>query len=375
MAVTFLTPDDLQSITGRVAALEATHPPVPFDPSALQSSIAALEARVAALEVVPDPDPQPDPQPTELNLQLLGGWRLTGEFSRGQLAIDHAAMRAFVVGHARRNEVYEYKLPAMGVGSDINAYPKVVRTNLIPGWWSSDPNIYANGIIYEGGQLKVAARKFYDTAPPSTTVIKAQDGTQQNINLPRQRFAGFVKSPVGYELGCGGYESGQGSAYGPTLAKLDGTILINHDLTNTWAKRCPREPNYYPSGHVDSWVALEPRDTNGDGVKEGVWACDTVSGGGLRFPHGIYYWAWMGLGDLDYGRQNETFAAPGQNKTYLYRFDPVTYKLIGWKEFGDRKFCGQEISPDGKYVYLIEGNAWASGMHAVDPVLKVYEVK
>lgn len=353
--ISFLQPDDLQPITGQLNALAGAD-------AAFHDQLAALEARVAALEVVPPPPPPP-PTPTELNLQLLGGWRLTGEFSRGHLAIDHATMRAFVVGHAQRNEVNEYKLPAMGVGADVNTYPKVVRTNLIPGFWQGG---YGSGIVWDKTQLKVAPKKFYDTAPPTTTTIYAQDGTTQVVNVPRQRFGGFVKSATGYELGSGGYESGQGFAMGPTLASLDGTKLIDFPQNAAWAGRCPRDPNYWPVG-ADDWTALKPVDG------KGVWACDRVFGGGLRFNHGIYYWCWCGIGDIDYKRQNETFAAT--NKTYLYRFDPVTYKLIDWKEFPIGKVCGQEISPEGKYVYLIEAQAWASGMYKEDPVLKVYEVK
>jgi len=352
MPVTFLTPDDL---------------PTAFDPSAINARLDAIEARIAALEVVPEPPPPPPPPaPAELNLQLIGGWRLTGEFSRGQLAMDHATMRAFVVGHEQRNEVNEYQLPPMGTGVDINTWPKVVKTKTIAGWWQGG---YGSGIVYLGGQLRVAPKTFYDMAPPATTTIFAQDGTTQVVNVPRQRFAGFVKGVGSLELGSGGYESGQGFAMGPTLATMAGEKLIDFPQSTAWDRRCPREPNYWPKG-ADDWTALKPVDG------KGVWACDRVWGGGLRFTHGIYYWCFMGVGDIDYARQNETFAA--ENKTYLYRFDPVTYKLIGWKEWPvntSLRVRGQEISPDGKYVYLLRTNAWKSGMYTVDPILEVYEVK
>src|SRR5690349_20299049 len=59
------------------------------------------------------------------NRQLLGGWRLTQEFARGGLAIDFATMRCWMVGHSQRHEVLEFNLPAMGTGTDVNAWPAV----------------------------------------------------------------------------------------------------------------------------------------------------------------------------------------------------------------------------------------------------------
>lgn len=357
----------LESMQAEISAQKA-------EIATLKAMLAEVEKRLAKIE-----NPAP-PAPTELNLQLIGGWRLNGEFSRGQMAIDHATMRAFVVGHEQRNEVNEYKLPAMGVGSDINTWPKVVKTQTIPGWWQGG---YGSGIVYQNG-LKVVPKKFYDTAPPASTEIYSQDGTVQSVPVPRQRFGGFVKGVGSLELGSGGYESGQGFAMGPTLASLDGTKLIDFPQNAAWEGRLAREPNYWPKG-ADGWLSLMPRYADGTKATapitdttglSGVWACDRVWGGGLRFAHGIYYWCFMGTGDIDYARQNETFAAT--NKTYLYRFDPVTYKLVGWKEWPVNtalRVRGQEISPDGKYVYLLRTNAWKSGLYTVDPILEVYEVK
>ena len=113
-----------------------------------------------------------------------------------------------------------------------------------------------------------------------------------------------------------------------------------------------------------------PRKVNG--VLEGRWACDRVFGGGLRLESGIYYWPLMGIGDIAYKRQNLTFAA--KNKTYQYRYDPVSCQLLGWKEMPDLgPILGQEISPDGKQIYLCEGDAWKSGVWKADPVLRLYQ--
>jgi hypothetical protein len=302
--------------------------------------------------------------------QLLGGWRITGEFSRGGIAINHESKTLYVVGHAQRQEVYEFDLPDFGKGVKVGDWPALKSKRVIPGWWQDG---YANSLVYHDGKLWAAVRKFYDTSPPSTLTLFALGGESRTIKLPRQQYSGFVKSAGQFpELGCGGYESGQGSAYGPTLATLEGKSLIAHDFNNNWDTREKREPNYFPVGHKDSWLALEPREVNGK--KEGRWACDRIYGGGVRLKTGIYYWPQLGIGDIDYARQCDTFAAT--TATYQYRYDPETYKLLGWEKLSDLgPIHGQDISPDGKLLYLSEGNAWKSGLYQVDPVVRVYQIK
>ncbi|HMO36419.1 MAG TPA: hypothetical protein PKA06_10275, partial [Gemmatales bacterium] len=300
------------------------------------------------------------PQITEF--VLLGGWRLTAEFARGGMAIDHTGKKLYLVGHAERDEVYEYELPEMGPGQDPQQWPALKPVRVIPGWWQDG---YANSLAYHEGKLWAAIRKFYDTSPPKTLTLFASDGSQKEINLPRQQFSGFVKSAGKFpELGCGGYESGQGSAFGPTLATIEGKALIYHDFNADWKSREKREPNYYPVERKDCWTALEPREIQGK--LEGRWACDRVYGGGVRLPSGIYFWPYMGIGDIDYARQSTTFAAKDQ--TYLYQYDPTNYALIGWKALPELGLItGHEVSPDGKLIYLVEGNVWKSGLYQVDP--------
>lgn len=362
MPVSFLTPEDLQPINDTIVDLVTSN-------TALSATLQALESRIAALEVAPPlPPPPPPPAPTELNLNLLGGYRLHAEFARGQLAIDHANSKAYVAGHAQRNEVYEYDLPAMGTGSDISTWPALQPVRVIQPWWPESEG-YCNGLMVRDGKLWACPRVFYDMQPPAVTKYYSNAGDVVTVNVPRQEYAGFVKSATGFELGCGGYESGQGAACGPTLAGLDGTAKIAHPWSLTWEGREKREPNYYPVNHIDSWLALEPR--NG----EGRWACDRIYGGGIRLASGVYYWCWMGTGDINYDRQNETFAADGLNKTYQYRYDPVTHQLLGWKEIpGLLKVAGQDISPDGQRIYLSEVFGWSGGMYKVDPVLRIYGV-
>ncbi|MBL8821253.1 MAG: hypothetical protein JNJ77_01605 [Planctomycetia bacterium] len=306
----------------------------------------------------------------ESTFKLLGGWRIAGEFARGGIAIDHANRKLYMVGHAQRNEVYEYELPEHGIGNDPASWPRVNIVRTIKGWWEGG---YANSLAFYEGKLWAAPRMFYDMKPPRNLVLYAMSGETKNVFLPRQQYGGFVKSAGKFpEVGGGGYESGQGTSFGPTLGTLDGRKLIHHDFSGKWDTREKREPNYYPVTNKDGWTALMPRELNGK--KEGRWACDRIYAGGIRLPSGIYYWPSMGIGDIDYNRQNETFAA--KNLTYQYRYNPENYQLIGWKLLPDMGIViGQELSPDGKLLYLCIRSIWKSGMYKVDNAVMVFEVK
>ena len=385
MPATVTTPEDLQPLEGalnlltsRVVALELA-PPNPAI-AQLQAAVAALDVRVKALEA-PTPPPPPPPPKTELKLELVGGWRLVGSYATGQTGIDHATMRAWINNSEEQAKLIQYQLPPRGEGTDVTKWP-IVSGTIVPGWWTGG---FANGIRFGNGKVWVMPKVHYDGAPPGTMSEVAQDGETKVINLPRQQFSGYVKSANGYEYGCGGYNSGGGWCKGPSLAGLDGTVKIFYSQYATWEQACQREPNYWPKSGNDSWVCWCPRK---DGVKvpvpitdftglQGRWASDRIRGGGLRFSHGVYYWVQCGTGELYYDRQSETFGDAKLDTCYLYHFDPVTYKLKGWKEWGKKIVCGQEISPDGRYVYLTVRHAWKapSSLYSVDPIIEVYEVK
>ncbi len=368
----------LASLESRVAALEATGLSHGDAIAILNAAVAGHEVRIDALENEIPPDP-PDPPDPPVERTLLGGWRLTQEFARGTIAIDFAAGKLWLAGHAQTNDVIEYDLPAMGTGSDPMAWPALTPTQIIPGWWPAEQG-YCNGLCWWQGKLWCSPRVFYDTSPPPDMTIYARDGWTLAIPLPRQKFSGFVKRGPGQEpyLGCGGYESGQGTSSGPTLATLQGQVLIQYGwppdpgpALEHWNERCPREPNYYPVGHVDGWSAWEPRTI--DGQLQGRWASDRVQGGGLCLPEGVCYWPWQGTGEINYANQTYTFAPDAMNRTRKYTYDKSTYQLIGW-EGSDRHewVCGQELDAQGR-VYLCRSNVWhGNSPYQVDPAVFVY---
>ena len=400
MPTTVATPNDLTKLENKLVALitPLTAAIAAVNAKLVETDTKLLEIskRVTALEAAPAPDPVPDPDPDPLpdpvpdpvppptkplffEKKLIGGYKLKGEFARGTITTDFKNRVIYMTGHAQRNEVYKYAMPDNFGTADMATWPVLSPIEIIPGWWPSDKG-YANGLFVDNdGELWAAPRVFYDMAPPPVTELYPRSNPTQPrvIPVPRQQFAGFMNSidnTMEY-IGGGGYESGQGSAFGPCLAKMDGTPLIYHDFSGTWDKRCPREPNYISEDGKDSWVCLNPRINPETGKLEGRWACDRLFGGGLLLDDGFYFFPLMAVGPVAYRVQSETFDVDGVMQNYVYRFDRNTYKLIDWTPFNDfgtsDAVSGQEIGPDGK-IYLARRNAWRSGLYEVDTAVCVY---
>jgi len=381
-------------------------------------------------EPVPEPDPEPEPEPVPVPPEpvpepvpvppaptpppptpppvpgvqrvLLGGWRIPADYTNGTIAIDFSRMKLWVNGN---NSLLEFDLPAMGTGTDINSWPKLTPAGTVPRFWGPDRG-YVNGLCWWRGKLWATNRVFYAIpGNPSSPVhpdtkLFAQDGEVITLPLPQQVFGGFVKRGPNQDplIGCGGYESGQGTSSGPSLANLQGQSLIRYGwpaspgtpdangVPANWNGRAPRVPNYsvVKSGTnilEDSWVGWNPRLING--VLEGRWASDRLDGGGLVLPEGITYWARLGTGKLDYALQGPTFGASNLNQTYAYHYDPTTFTFLGYercvpalepKGHGNLQeyIGGQELGPDGR-VYLCQTQQWANGTpEPASPVLKVF---
>lgn len=144
---------------------------------------------------------------------------------------------------------------------------------------------------------------------------------------------------------------------------MQSDVLITHTFPGTWETREEREPNYWPLSS-NSFTALEPR--NG----EGRWASDRVFGGGLALPGGICYWAMMGVGEIDYKKQNLTFSDRAQGYKYTYHNNDHT--LIGWEECPLTEVGGHEIDDQGR-IYLSQRRGWGSELYQTDVLVRVYE--
>jgi hypothetical protein len=307
---------------------------------------------------------------------LLGGWRLACPFAAGGIAIDFDTNSLWLVGNG---QVFEFTLPEVGKGRDIESWPILRPNRAISRWWQD--GCYAHSLCWWKGKLWASPRHPYDTAPPPTLELSTSDGEKLVVKAGRQAFSGFVKRGPNQEpyVGAGGHESGQGSSKGPTLATLQGQILIYHDVRDGWNGREKREPNYHSITGKDEWYCFNPRMVNN--VLEGRWANDHVFGGGLVLPEGICFWPSMGIGTIAYAPQvpgsgqTTNFAyddSPKWNWNYLYRYDPKTYKLLDhslWSKTG--AISGQELDAQGR-IYLAERNAWKSELYTVDPVVRVY---
>lgn len=379
LTLNFTTPAGIVSVVGSVAC---------------QGTFSGTTYTIVE-DPIPTPVPEPPPPPPPGGRQLLGGWRLAEPFARGAIAIDFSTMTGYMVGHAQQNYVQVYNLPAIGSGTDVNQWPIVVPTRTIPGWW---PTGYCNGLVWWNGKLWASPRVFYDGYPSAgePLTIYGIDPTNPAIVTPlalpyaRQAFSGFIKRGPGQDplIGGGGYESGQGTVSGPTLATLAGQVLTTYEWLNSpgpnlefWNTRAPREPNYEPTivdsivdptpEPGDSWMGWTPRTVNG--VLQGRWASDRVYAGGLALAEGITYWAWMGTGVLDYRIQTYTFAPDGANRTYEYHYSPQGQFLnyVARPDLSWQPIVGQELGPDGR-VYLAQGSQWQSASYPVDVAIKVY---
>ncbi len=277
-------------------------------------------------------------------------------------------MKLWMVGHAQRQEILEFDLPPMGSGSE-SSWPIVSHSRVIQRFWGTG---YAHGLCFFRGKLWVSPRVFYDQPPQSeeNLIIYAADGDQIALPYKRQIFSGFVKRGPGLDpyIGGGGYESGQGTSSGPSLATLNGQVLIQYGWPGTpggnlefWNQRAPREPNYTVGGAAkDGWVGWEPRVVGGE--LQGRWASDRIYGGGLVLSDGVTYWPWMATGGpLDYAYQTYTFVGDSDNRTYEYRYTPQGQFVSYHRRFELGVITGQELGPDGK-VYLVDmGLGWLSG--------------
>jgi hypothetical protein len=283
------------------------------------------------------------------------------------MAIDFATMKAYVGSHAHDEHLNIYDLPTMGVGEDIADWPIVQQSGQVAKFWDRGNRV---GVMIRDGKLWVNTKVFYDMSPGTLKLygkdLETGEVETLPVNLSQPAFgAGFIKGhPLQWMIGCGGYESGQGSVAGPTAALVDGTILLDQANHGAAFELRERRPANY-SAATDTWMTLNPRD----GV--GVWAADRVYGGGVWRPDGLCFWPIMGIGDIDYARQSETFSIEQQSMFYTY--DPQSYDQVAFEPWAHGSVVGQEVNGNGR-VYLLTRDAWASTWNGRDNAIKVFEV-
>lgn len=307
-------------------------------------------------------------------LVLLGGYKLKEQWARGCIAGDWRTQTLKMVGNVHSNNVLTFDLKN---APPLETFPEIYPVKVEPGWWPTHKNgadhQYANGLWFDGSRYWAVCRAHYDTAPTWNMMAYADDGDIYEIPLEQQKFSGFVKPPVGDDgvswayFGCGGYESGQGTCSGPTLADCEGNIFLQYadfNLENPgpnleyWNLRAPRLPDHFT--YTDSWLAWNPREVNG--VLEGRWASDWLYGGGVILPDGpLCYFPYQGTGELRYSwgenpdgsriQRTITFAEQEwYNRSCLLAYDPATFECVEFGRLLDSQgpVCGQELDPEGR---------------------------
>jgi hypothetical protein len=315
-------------------------------------------------------------------LSLAGGWRLNQAYCKVGLAINFSTMKAWTLGHAQTMPLAEYQLPAMGSGTNFNSYPIVGQAKsygnpyTISGWNSNyGTQLYAGGLMWRDGLLWMSGKGFYAASGsfPSTVIKKFSLGSSAAIaetitiaSRPCQAFGGgFIKGhPTDILVGCGGYESGQGSRSGPCWMKLDGTVLNEFgDFSGPKLEREKRTNNY--SCPNDGWFV--PPDGS-----IGYWFAGRIWGGGLYLGGKVCFWVDQGTGPINYSYQTETFG--NTSARYLCKYGDGEH-FGTYEPFPYATVAGSEISPDGSKVYLLLRDAWmTNGGWDPAPVLACFNV-
>ena len=415
MSLEILTKQDREELLAMMHAMQSR---CVDDFENLMNRILRVDQRIDALEGYrpkpePEPEPQPEPPPppppppptpnpskrlTVADFKLVGGIRLKEPFSGGGLAIDFERGFIYQGGHDQKDDVILYQMPDIGSGepgANHANWPIAERVGPLPTrfWveqpWGTNQNLsdHNNGLMIYGGKLWVSSRIKYDAVGTNRSMILcSSDGDRIAVPLDRAGFGGgFIKGHPEWLIGCGGYRSGSGSKAGPTVARIDGTILLDQvGFGNMdFSKRTPRPSGSWPVTGKDEWYGFIPR-LNGvpvsredalNGVGIGAWNSDSIFDGGVWTNRGLCFWAMLGFGELDYKFQSEQFAANGASRPYLYTYDPETFARdsVQYEEWPWGQIHGCEIGPDGK-LYLMRRNAWKGGMYTVDSAIYVFEL-
>jgi hypothetical protein len=304
------------------------------------------------------------------------------------------------------NSVLEFDLPTMGTGTDPTAWPIAYPTRTIdPSFYKvleipqDDANsIYAMGIYYDknnyfghGAKFYISPRMYYDTAPPSSYHLYAEDGSSYLINQPRQMMSGFhIRDGAIPWCGAGGGESGQGFPAGITVGDITGTtaFLTWGLITSSYnfSDRQRRDANYQSATgappnvvttNFDYWYSLDP--VNHGGL--GCWCLDRCFGNGILWPgdNKIRKSVLQGIGQISYGYQSVTFSQISQYSLYI--IDPTDWSYT-WNnalpaDIPSGSVLGFDFGKTNDSWVALCNSAWGPGETyppgpATDPVLVYY---
>lgn len=401
--------------------------PPAYDDTELRTRIGAIEEALNKLSdnVPPPPGEEPPvgPDPEEpdgqklielSDLRLIGGWRLEANnatgFIQGGLAVDPETNRLWCdAGH--RQGIIEFTLPPMSPGDDFFNYataPISKRIHDTDLWGTTPPtNFRSMDACWHPASQKlfVSGRSTYHTATKDRDYWLASVDNEGNIERykvdgPMQSLGNGIelRPDGGLAFIAGGYESGQQSMLGPSLATFEVESLpaidwkIRFALFGSTDHRNKsliekRQPDYWhgpavgqPEGGLMNLLLPD------DGV--GYWQADSIVGGcWIETPthRGVLYNVTQGTQDLRYDRQARTFAASQNVVTSLYVYDPLDFSLPGkferWpmpegmkQPDGPRKLSTRRgMAWAGNRLYVIHTQAHGS-RHEAWPVVMVYEL-
>lgn len=377
------------------------------------------------------------------NLHFLGGWRvppanivkndtyfsmaytaggLTGRRVGGEL-------RLFIPHHVELGSpIHEFKVPReMGESRKaMAAWPELVvvknhgdlygpaRVVFTPKEDGQYLTVYGLHWDQEGNRLWVSGRSRYaatGTHNPflcsvdlSETPVKVSKAFTTNndsgfahvqmiggglVTIPRW-FADAYLAGMSFGIGCGGYESGQGSSMGPTLCAShvpkdpDAPLKVKPLLGFQWnapkEKREYRSPDYKPVNL--SW-AMPP-----DGAR-GYWFSGRIEGGpswiDLPTFQGLCYFVWQATGAIDYKIQNDVFSTSAKNVVYVYDPRQLKEAALGRKQPDEvhgtywnldlkHKVVGNWFDAQTRRLFLLCSDAWRLEEEHC-PAILVYEIR
>ncbi len=327
-----------------------------------------MQTAARTLSLTVRPDLLLRPTVTVADLVPLGAWRspagfsgLAGRWKGGSLylyASAHLAggnttreLKATLSYDADLSAAHAGSLPPLAQTRDLG---EVSTSSCASGIWNCKGQLWdeSTQTLWMSGRSSYASVPSREGVPWLNRVLNLAAAPRPQPPVPcavgrmqpfgsglcdvPQWFADAYCSGHTLGVGCGGYESGQDSASGPTLmacsrdgSPLGCTVLLDF----AWAeqdggKRERRPPDYGPLDGI-SW-AVPPAGGAGFWASDRVWAgpvwIDTPA------KQGLVYFSRQGVGELNYTNQSYTFSGaktnPALDVSRLYVYSPADLAAV-----------------------------------------------